>query len=74
MARLLVLRSTRVTRGLARRYPAIFAAAYPAPSANALAALTIGQPWPGDALIWSDVNNSAARLLAHPPRGVPFGW
>lgn len=71
--RLLVLRSTRATRDLARRYPATFDAAYPTPSADALAALTNGQPWPGDALIWTDVRNGAARLLSTPPRGVPFG-
>ncbi|HET7727057.1 MAG TPA: hypothetical protein VFK54_07000 [Candidatus Limnocylindrales bacterium] len=70
---MLVLRSTRVTRDLARRYPAIFAAAYPAPTADALAALTNGLPWPGDALIWSDVTDGTARLLSKPPRGVPFG-
>lgn len=72
-ARVLVLRSTRTTRDLARRFPATFAAAYPTPGADALAALTNGLPWPGDAIIWSNVANGTARLLTHPPRGVPVG-
>jgi len=73
IARVLVLRSTRTTRDLARRFPATFAAAYPIPAGEALAALAHGLAWPGDAIIWSDTTSSAARLLPNPPRGVPFG-
>ena len=74
VSRLLVLRSTRTTRELARDYALTLAAAYPARTEDAVEALA--QPdraWPGAALIWAEVINGRARILPTPPRSVAFG-
>jgi transcriptional regulator with XRE-family HTH domain len=74
VSRLLVLRSTRSNRELARSYPTTLAAAYPARTADAAAAHT--QPdvaWPGPAVVWAEVDARRARILPQPPRGVLFG-
>jgi hypothetical protein len=74
ISQLLVLRSTRATRDLARSYALTLAAAYPARAEDAVEALI--QPdraWPGAALIWADVADGKARILPTPPRSVAFG-
>ena len=52
--RLLVVRRTRATRTIARDFASQLAVAYPAHPEDALAALTDGGSWPGDALLWVD--------------------
>ena len=72
--RLLILRSTAATREIARRFEATLRAAYPARTADNYAALTEpARPWPGDGILWADVRGDTARILRHPPRGVPLG-
>jgi hypothetical protein len=73
VSRLLVVRSTRSNRELARRFEQTLAAAHPARAADAYAALTGAAPWPGSALIWAVVDGAAARILEAPPRGVQLG-
>jgi transcriptional regulator with XRE-family HTH domain len=72
-SRLLVLRSTRDTRELARTFEATLDAAYPARVGDAVAALTSNAPWPGPAIVWMRVDGSDVRLLDGPPRGVRLG-
>lgn len=61
--RLLVLRSTAAMRDLVRQLPETFAAAYPASSADARAALVGGdRRWPGDAILWVDIRGAATAL------------
>jgi transcriptional regulator with XRE-family HTH domain len=74
VGRLLLLRSTSTTRAIVNDTPALFAAAYPGATAEAVAALS--QPegrFPGAAIIWVDVRGRDSRLLDGPPRGVPVG-
>jgi len=73
VGRLLVIRSTRATRELARRFEATLRAAYPASVAEAYAALAGTGRWPGDALLWANVVGDAVRILDSPPRGVMLG-
>lgn len=68
--RLLVLRSTEATRAVVRVLPELFRAAYPVPEADAYGALTAGTRWPGDALLWADVDGARTRILRQAPRGV----
>jgi transcriptional regulator with XRE-family HTH domain len=71
ISRLLILRSSVAMRGLVAAVPRTFAAAYPATTRAAIEALTGGtDPWPGDAVVWVNVDGAATRLLAGPPRGV----
>jgi transcriptional regulator with XRE-family HTH domain len=70
---LLVVRSTARTRDVARLYEATFAAAFPARTADAVAALTGSAPWPGAAIVWMEVEAGRARLLDRPPRSVRLG-
>lgn len=73
-SRLLVLRSTRATRELAGTYEVTLRAAYPAPAAAVVAALTTADaPWPGSGIAWMTVDGTTARLLDGPPRGVGLG-
>ncbi len=73
-SRLLVLRSTRDTRELARRYEATLRAAYPAAAADVLDALGgNGARWPGAGIVWARVEGGRAELLDGPPRGVRLG-
>jgi len=74
VSRLLVLRSTTATREIARRYHGTLATAYPARTADVVAAL-IGpsQAWPGAGIVWMRVENGSAVLLDGPPRGVRLG-
>ena len=73
VGQLLVVRSTRATRELARRFEATLRAAFPAPAADAFAGLVGTGPWPGNGLIWADVTGDAVRILDRPPRGVMLG-
>jgi transcriptional regulator with XRE-family HTH domain len=73
VSRLLLLRVTTANLQLARTYGDLLAAAYPARHADAIAALTGAQAWPGAALVWLDVTNSVGRLRRIPPRGITLG-
>ena len=73
VSRLLVLRNTKSTRDVVGAAAATFAAAYPAPTAGAVASLREGAPWPGAAIVWMRLNGSETRLLDRPPRGVTVG-
>ena len=69
-SRLLILRSTAASRELARSFDATLRAAYPASTRAAVASLTDGDPWPGDALVWIRIEGESTELLDGPPRGV----
>lgn len=72
--RMLVLRSTRTNRELARRFSETLAIAYPGDARDAYRALTTSDAtWPGSAILWADVEGDAARILDRPPRGVSPG-
>ena len=74
ISRLLVLRSTRATRELARTFEQTLRAAYPARTSDAVRCLR--EPdvaWPGAAIIWADVAAGSTRILDGPPRGVSLG-
>jgi transcriptional regulator with XRE-family HTH domain len=71
--RLLVLRNTATTRQLVRRFESTVRAAYPARAADAFRALTIGVAWPGDAILWADVDADVVRIRDRPPRGIDVG-
>ena len=73
VGRLLVIRSTRATRELARRFEATLRAAYPASAADAFGALAGDGPWPGNAVLWADVTGDGVRVLDRPPRAVMLG-
>ena len=73
VSRLLVLRNTQATRDVVRAAMAVFAAAYPARSVDAIAAIREGAPWPGPAVIWMRVDGRGAALLDTPPRGISVG-
>ena len=71
---MLVLRSTRANRDLAKAFETTFRAAYPARTADAIRALRDpAVPWPGPALIWAETAAGAARILDRPPRSVNVG-
>ena len=68
---LLILRSSRAMRDLVATVPRTFATAYPARTSAATDALTSGSaPWPGDAIVWIQVDGAATRLMDGPPRGI----
>ena len=69
--RLLLLRSTRATREIVRALPELFRAAYPAGEEGAYEALTTSSvPWPGNAILWADVDGARTRILRAAPRGT----
>ena len=68
--RLLVLRSSEANRGVVRALPELFRAAYPVPESDAYRALTSGTRWPGDAILWADVDATRTRILRQAPRGT----
>jgi transcriptional regulator with XRE-family HTH domain len=72
-SRLLLLRSTEATRAIARAYEATLAAAFPARTADALAALRGDAEWPGPAILWARMERAGASILEAPPRGVRVG-
>ena len=63
VGQLLVIRSTRATRELARRFEATLRAAYPAPAADALPRWPATGPWPGNG---SALGRRDRRRCAHP--------
>jgi transcriptional regulator with XRE-family HTH domain len=73
VARLLLLRSTDRTRAVVAQYADVVAAAYPARAADAYAALTGTQRWPGDTLVWCRVEDGQSTILDRPPRGIRVG-
>ena len=73
VSRLLLLRSTDATRSIVRAYKSTFSAAVPARTAEAVAALQDGKPWPGFALMWATVEGGRGKLLDGPPRGIEVG-
>jgi transcriptional regulator with XRE-family HTH domain len=74
VSQLLVLRSTVRTRELARQYETMMRTAFPARTADAVAALTTADAtWPGPAVIWMHVEGPRASLMRHPPPGVRLG-
>ena len=73
VARLLLLRSTRATRDLAKQFEATLRATYPARTVDVFAALVGDQAWPGSGLLWADVTGDAVRILDRPPRGISLG-
>jgi transcriptional regulator with XRE-family HTH domain len=73
VSRLLLLRSTARNRASVTEYADLVAAAYPARTADAFAALTRDSPWPGDALLWCRVEDGQATILDRPPRGITVG-
>jgi len=73
-SRLLLLRSTPETRATIMATPALFMAAYPGSTAEAVTALrSASGRFPEPAMIWFDVRGTASRLLDGPPRGVTVG-
>jgi len=68
-----VLRSTRNTRDLAKRFPETFEALYPAKARDVFDAICGDGPWPGSGLLWVRVEGNEVTLLNGPPRGVAFG-
>lgn len=73
VGQLLVLRSTRATRELARQFESTLRAVYSARSADVSAAVAGERPWPGNGLLWADVTGDGVRVLDRPPRGVMLG-
>jgi transcriptional regulator with XRE-family HTH domain len=74
VSRLLVLRSTVATRGLATQFEATLAAAYPARTADVVDALTSANVnWPGDGIVWMHLDGRDCRLMRHPPPNVGLG-
>ena len=71
--RLLVLRSTVATRELARAFEATLAAAYPARTADVLAALRGEAPWPGSGVVWITFDEGRAHVMDRQPPGVRLG-
>ena len=74
VSRLLVLRSTIATRGIARQFESTLDAAYPAPTRAAVLALTTATAsWPGDAVVWMHHHGSTTTLMGFAPPNVSFG-
>jgi len=74
ISRLLVIRSTAVTRAIAQRFHATLATAYPARCADVYRALTVpATPWPGAGILWADIDRDRVRILERPPRGIQLG-
>lgn len=73
-SRLLVLRTSTAILDVARSYPEILRAAYPARTEDIVSALTTADaPWPGAGIAWVRVAGRDVRLLDGPPRGVRVG-
>lgn len=72
-SKLLILRSTKSTRDLARAFESTLRTAYPARPRDALASLLQGAGWPGDAIIWVRIEGDRVEVLDGPPRGVSLG-
>lgn len=70
---LLLLRDSRRIRATVAEYGQLIRAAYPAPAAEAFAALTSDQPWPGSAILWAHIVRGRARIRPFPPPGITVG-
>ncbi len=71
ISRLLLLRSTRTTRALARDLSETFDAAYPARPDDVMHALTrADEPWPGAGILWVAVDGETATVLERRPPGL----
>jgi transcriptional regulator with XRE-family HTH domain len=73
ISKLLVLRSTERTRGLARTFESTLQTAYPARTREAVDAIRTGAIWPGPAIVWIRIEGDRVELLDGPPRGVTVG-
>jgi transcriptional regulator with XRE-family HTH domain len=74
VSRLLVIRSTRANREVARTFEATLRAAFPARTADAVRSLRDPTaPWPGPAIVWARLEAGTASILDRPPRGVALG-
>lgn len=73
VSRLLVLRTTRSTLAIARRFSAILRAAYPASTAEVFTSLTTGTSWPGHGILWADVEGDRVEIRDRPPRTIEVG-
>jgi hypothetical protein len=73
VSRLLILRSTYLTRDVARRFSETLSTAYPARTRAVHDALTGGAAWPGPGILWARVEGDDVTILPDPPRGVPIG-
>lgn len=71
--RLLVLRTTKATLAIARRFSAVLRAAYPASTALVFNSLTTGTPWPGHGILWADLEDDDVRFRDRPPRNIDVG-
>ena len=71
---LLLLRSSRANRTLAREFDATFRAAYPGDTRRAVHSLSgPTEPWPGSSLVWVSVEEGVATVLMGAARGVRVG-
>lgn len=73
VSRLLVVRNSDAVRRAVRDAELMLAAAYPARTADAVAALRGDAAWPGAAIAWMNVDRGAAALMEGPPRGIAVG-
>lgn len=73
ISQLLLLRSTRPMRELARAYESTLASAFPARATDVRRSLTEEGQWPGSGILWVAVEGGVGRILDHPPRGVSLG-
>ena len=62
-SRLLIVRSTRATRSVAREFGRQLATAHPAHPADAIAALTGTAAWPGASLVWVELEPQRVRFI-----------
>lgn len=74
VSQLLVVRSTRASREIAREFATTLRTAFPASAAQAVRALRDpAAAWPGAAVTWAEVERGVGRILDRAPRGVPPG-
>lgn len=74
ISRLLIVRSTRSTREIARTFERTLSAEYPARAADVYGSLvSSSRPWPGAGVLWANVQAGRAQILDRPPRGVGLG-
>lgn len=63
ISRLLVLRSTRATRGVADAHQYLLSSAYPAGQREVMASLAGDAPWPAAGIIWMVIEDGQARVI-----------
>jgi transcriptional regulator with XRE-family HTH domain len=63
-SRLLLVRRTRATLGVAREFERQLRVSYPAHPDDAIAALSGTAPWPGPALVWVVLEGARSRLAS----------